>query len=96
MIITQSYFKHKFRRGTVPFTRKRKASRRYWRYPQTRAEIRDNEAAILDLKKEDVPHSAYPRKKRCRRMLPTLWDDKNGWPRDRNWKNFRKHQWKEK
>jgi hypothetical protein len=81
-----------YRCGTVPYTRKYRASRRYYRYPHTTQELRYNSANACD---EDL---RYHKVRLSRRIhLPTIYDDlwvkaKN----NHNWKQFRHTRWKPK
>lgn len=69
---------YKFRNGPVPRTGRR-SNYGYWRHPKTAQELRNIDC--------------FTRAKR--KNIPTSWDDleRGDW-RDKNWKRYRKHQWK--
>jgi hypothetical protein len=81
-----------YRCGTVPHTRKYRASRRYYRHPRTTQELRYNSANACD---EDFRYHKIRPPRRIR--LPTVYDD--FWVKaenNRNWKQFRRTRWKPK
>lgn len=69
---------YKFRNDPVPRTGRR-SNYGYWRHPKTAQELRNIDC--------------FTRAKR--KNIPTSWDDleRGDW-RDKNWKRYRKHQWK--
>ncbi len=74
--------------GPVPRTGRRSSSR-YYRRPGTQAERRM--AQVVD------PSEPAPRPSRNANALPNAWDDYGrASADDRNWKRFRKTQWKPK
>lgn len=77
----------KYRDGVVPYTRKRKASRNYFRHIKTTQERRWYRAW------ED--EGIKIRKRRSDKTLPNSWDDISK-QYHKNWKHFRNHQWKYK
>ena len=80
-----------YRKQPVPFTGKRVYGS-YYRYPKTKQENVENH--YFDIDSERKEYKIKIRKRRVK--LPTSWDDKarSDW-RDRSWKRYRKHQWKE-
>lgn len=88
--------KFKFRDGSVEGIRCWKPGRyRGYRHIQTHQEIREND--FLDNYDEDaIEYKVKARGRRRRHNLPTPWDDIRCHSYGRkNWKHFRKHQWKE-
>lgn len=82
---------YEFRNGPVPGIRKGYWFRGYYRHVRTQQEIRENETfAVNDNDLEDYGIRVKGRK----RSLPTLWDDIPVDREDRNWKKFRRTQWK--
>lgn len=84
-----------FRNGVVPFTRCYRGGTTYWRQPKTTQELRENGfAANYD---EDIYHyKVKMRKRRCASdsdHLPQSYDDIHR-QYHKNWKYFRKTQWK--
>ncbi len=79
-----------YRNGPVPFTG-RLVSYCYFRHPKTKAENRENSALAFD--KDEYP--IHIEKLRNRGKLPTAWDDL-GRTNERNWKSFRRTQYKAK
>lgn len=85
-----------FRKGPIPGTgRARWKFSSYYRYPKTLQEHRWAEALRAD-REELLEYSSIPLKARDRdNYLPTAWDDV---PRSehakKNWKAYRKHQYK--
>lgn len=79
--------------GAIPGTGKRKRYGRWLRSPKTTAAIRSS----LSVVKEDGEPEFRGARRRGYCTLPTRWDDiyKESY-QDRNWKGFRKQQWKEK
>ena len=78
-----------YRCGTVPHTRKFKASGRYFRQIYTMQEVRYNSANFSD---EDLKHHKVRLSRRA--DLPSGWDDQTDWSRrNRNWKQFRRTRW---
>jgi hypothetical protein len=80
-----------YRCGTVPYTAKGKASHHYFRYPRTTQELRWNDATARD---GDLRHHKVRLTRRG--SLPTAYDDFCIGAREiRNWKQFRRAQWKD-
>ncbi len=75
--------------GPVPGTRCRRGGRHYYRHPRTMHERRQ---AALVLEEEG---EVAPRPHRSANSLPCAWDDFRVAARDdRNWKRFRRTQWR--
>jgi hypothetical protein len=80
-----------YRCGTVPHTRKFKASGRYFRFPRTMQELRWNKAGGRD---EDLCFHKVSLSRRS--GLPTAYDDLYASSlENRNWKQFRYTRWKD-
>lgn len=79
-----------YRKLPVPNTGCFKASVHYYRYPKTKQELTEISAFYHD---DDMKLYKVKNRKR-RNKIPTCWDDY--WIyRQRSWKKYRKHQWKE-
>jgi len=77
-----------FRRGPVPYTRKWRGSARFFRQIRYVNALRQATQFVED----EEPRI---RAKRNQRLLPNAWDDiSDGSRGQRNWKRFRKTQWK--
>ncbi len=75
--------------GPVPGTRCHRGGRHYYRHPRTMNERRQ---AALVLEEEG---EVAPRPQRSSNSLPCAWDDFRVAARDdRNWKRFRRAQWR--
>lgn len=83
-----------FRQGPVPRTGKRRwrfAS--FYRRPKTRQEIKESDSYFLD--EDMIYYNIKSRAKRSSHSLPSSWDDvvRSDYGL-KNWKNYRKTQWK--
>lgn len=88
-MINHSY---QYRNGPVPNICKRRCYKGYYRYVRTQQEIRENELFAVndnDLKEDYSIHI-----KGRKRNLPNFWDEIPVNRKNRNWKKFRKTQWK--
>ena len=84
-------FEFEFRNGPVPYIGRRRRGSGY-RHMETTQEICEAEALRFD---EDAQYySIKSRAKRNRSNLPNSWDDCWRPSRQKNWKNYRKTQWK--
>ena len=86
---------YEFRKGPVPYTRKRRGGHKGYRRPKSFNERKAAEAHKLD---EDIKF--YGVKIRAKRNFNNLIDSWDDYPRRdwgaKNWKVYRKTQWKEK
>jgi hypothetical protein len=84
-----------FRYDPVPGTRSRRGGGWHsYRKMQTQQEI--SAADFLDYDEEMIEYGITVRGRRSRRALPTWYDDiPEGRRAYQNWKQYRKHQWKE-
>lgn len=88
------YFKPQngFREGPVKYTGKR-CYRGYYRRPKTTSERRV--AALSEVDEDIQDYGIKLRQKRHHNNLPDTWDDNlRSCCHDRNWKRYRRHQWK--
>lgn len=82
-----------FRNGPVPSTGKKSSYRNYFRHMRTTSERRIS--AISECDEELLEYGVRIRGRRNHKNLPNAWDDE--YRRDintRNWKKYRKHQWR--
>lgn len=83
----------RFRDGPLSHKGSKRSGGHFFRLPRTRQEF--TAAAAHDADSEAVALAGRWRARRNRSNLTTAWDDVPCGRRGRNWKNFRKHQWKD-
>lgn len=83
----------RFRDGPLSRIGSKRSGGHFYRLPRTRQEL--TAAAAHDADSEAVALAGRWRARRNRANLTTAWDDVPCGRRGRNWKNFRKHQWKD-